>query len=104
MCLENTSNKATPATITIAASISSAGIMRSHPWANASIMVALAVITAAFVVITITFIGAMLYLNNPLEKVPDIEMPSSEEIKNMLALAELKNYGYIKMEILFLNQ
>ena len=42
---------------------------------SGSILVALAGITAAFVVITLTFIGAMLYLNNPLEKVPDIDMP-----------------------------
>lgn len=40
-----------------------------------SILMALAGITAAFVVISIAFIGAMLYLNNPLEKVPDIIMP-----------------------------
>ncbi len=42
---------------------------------SGSILMAMAGITAAFVVITLTFIGAMLYLNNPLEKVPDIEMP-----------------------------
>ncbi len=40
-----------------------------------SVLMALAGITAAFVVISIVFIGAMLYLNNPLEKVPDVLVP-----------------------------
>lgn len=48
---------------------------------SGSILMALAGITAAFVVITITFIGAMLYLNNPLEKVPDIVMPDLTGLK-----------------------
>ena len=42
---------------------------------GSSVVVALFGITAAFVVITIVFISAMLYLNNPLEKVPDVEVP-----------------------------
>ena len=42
---------------------------------------ALAGITTAFVVISVTFIGAMLYLNNPLEKVPDITMPDLTGLK-----------------------
>ncbi len=46
-----------------------------------SILMALAGITAAFVVISLTFIGAMLYLNNPLEKVPDITMPDLTGLK-----------------------
>lgn len=46
-----------------------------------SILMALAGITTAFVVISVTFIGAMLYLNNPLEKVPDITMPDLTGLK-----------------------
>ncbi len=42
---------------------------------SGSVLMALFGITAAFVVITVVFIGAMLYLNNPLEKVPDIMVP-----------------------------
>lgn len=46
-----------------------------------SVLMALAGITAAFVVISVTFICAMLYLNNPLEKVPDIVMPDLTGLK-----------------------
>ena len=44
-------------------------------------------ITAAFVILSAAFIGAMLYFNNPLEKVPDVVVPNLlslryEEIKD----------------------
>jgi serine/threonine protein kinase/beta-lactam-binding protein with PASTA domain len=45
------------------------------PSGGGSVIMALSGITAAFVVISALFIGAMLYLNNPLEKVPDIVVP-----------------------------
>lgn len=46
-----------------------------------SVLMALAGITAAFIVVSIAFIGAMLYLNNPLEKVPDITVPDFRGVK-----------------------
>ena len=48
---------------------------------SGSVLMALAGITAAFVVISIVFIGAMLYLNNPLEKVPDVQVPDFKGLK-----------------------
>lgn len=46
-----------------------------------SVLMALAGITAAFIVVSVAFIGAMLYLNNPLEKVPDITVPDFRGVK-----------------------
>ena len=40
------------------------------------ILTALFAITVAFVIISAVFIGAMLYFNNPLEKVPDVVVPT----------------------------
>lgn len=44
--------------------------------AGSPVIAAMFGITVAFVVITMIFIGAMLYFNNPLEKVPDVVVPS----------------------------
>jgi len=41
-----------------------------------SVLAALFGITVAFVIVSAVFIGAMLYFNNPLEKVPDVVVPS----------------------------
>ena len=65
---------------------------------HGSIMMALAGITAAFVVITLTFIGAMLYLNNPLEKVPDIEMPDFTG-KKYESLRKAEQYSNFTFEV-----
>ncbi len=59
-----------------------------------SIVMALAGITAAFVVITLVFIGSMLYLNNPLEKVPDIEMPDLTGMKYEAVKSSQKYQGF----------
>lgn len=64
-----------------------------------SVMMVLAGITAAFVVISMTFIFTMLYINNPLEKVPDTKVPdfiglsydavkSAPEYKNLQIVVE----------------
>ncbi|MEG2173864.1 MAG: Stk1 family PASTA domain-containing Ser/Thr kinase [Oscillospiraceae bacterium] len=48
---------------------------------GASVLAVLAGITAAFVVISMAFIGTMLYLNNPLEKVQDVKLPDLTGLK-----------------------
>ena len=63
-----------------------------------SILMALAGITAAFVVISLTFIGAMLYLNNPLEKVPDVIMPDLTGLKYD-ALKNAQEYAKFILEV-----
>lgn len=63
-----------------------------------SILMALAGITAAFVVISVAFIGAMLYLNNPLEKVPDITMPDLTGLKYD-AIKNAQEYSQFILEV-----
>lgn len=59
---------------------------------------ALAGITAAFVVISIVFIGAMLYLNNPLEKVPDVQVPDFKGLKYD-AVTKAEEYSSFTFEV-----
>ncbi|MBP1578269.1 MAG: Stk1 family PASTA domain-containing Ser/Thr kinase, partial [Oscillospiraceae bacterium] len=61
---------------------------------GASVVMMLAGITTAFVVITLVFIGSMLYLNNPLEKVPDIEMPDLTGLKYEAVKSSQKYQGF----------
>ncbi|WMJ83089.1 Stk1 family PASTA domain-containing Ser/Thr kinase [Oscillospiraceae bacterium LTW-04] len=63
-----------------------------------SILMALAGITAAFIVISVAFIGAMLYLNNPLEKVPDIMMPDLTGLKYD-AIKNAQEYSQFVLEV-----
>lgn len=63
-----------------------------------SILMALAGITAAFVVISVAFIGAMLYLNNPLEKVPDVVMPDLTGLKYD-AIKNAQEYARFILEV-----
>ncbi len=63
-----------------------------------SVLMALAGITAAFVVISLVFIGAMLYLNNPLEKVPDVQVPSFVGLKYD-ALTKAEEYSNFTFEV-----
>ncbi len=65
---------------------------------KSSILMALAGITAAFVVISVAFIGAMLYLNNPLEKVPDIMMPDLTGLKYD-AIKNAQEYSKFILEV-----
>ncbi len=65
---------------------------------KSSILMALAGITAAFVVISVAFIGAMLYLNNPLEKVPDIMMPDLTGLKYD-AIKNAQEYAKFILEV-----
>lgn len=61
-------------------------------------LMALAGITAAFVVISIVFIGAMLYLNNPLEKVPDVQVPDFKGLKYD-AVTKAEEYSSFTFEV-----
>ncbi|MEA5136945.1 MAG: Stk1 family PASTA domain-containing Ser/Thr kinase [Candidatus Fimivivens sp.] len=63
-----------------------------------SILMALAGITAAFIVISVVFIGAMLYLNNPLEKVPDVIMPDLTGLKYD-AIKNAQEYSKFVLEV-----
>lgn len=63
-----------------------------------SILMALAGITAAFIVISVAFIGAMLYLNNPLEKVPDVIMPDLTGLKYD-AIKNAQEYSKFVLEV-----
>ena len=65
---------------------------------QSSILMALAGITAAFVVISVAFIGAMLYLNNPLEKVPDVIMPDLTGLKYD-AIKNAQEYARFILEV-----
>ncbi|MFV0496553.1 MAG: Stk1 family PASTA domain-containing Ser/Thr kinase [Candidatus Fimivivens sp.] len=63
-----------------------------------SILMALAGITAAFIVISAAFICAMFYLNNPLEKVPDIVMPDLTGLKYD-AIKNAQEYSQFVLEV-----
>ncbi|MBC8575431.1 Stk1 family PASTA domain-containing Ser/Thr kinase [Yanshouia hominis] len=65
---------------------------------SGSVLMALAGITAAFVVISIVFIGAMLYLNNPLEKVPDVQVPDFKGLKYD-AVTKAEEYSSFTFEV-----
>lgn len=65
---------------------------------KSSILMALAGITAAFIVISVAFIGAMLYLNNPLEKVPDVIMPDLTGLKYD-AIKNAQEYSKFVLEV-----
>lgn len=71
--------------------------LRGEP-GGGSVIMALAGITAAFVVIAAVFIGAMLYLNNPLEKVPDVMVPDLRGLKYD-AVKNAPEYGGFVLEV-----
>lgn len=48
---------------------------------SSPILAAMFGVTVAFVVITIAFIGGMLFFNNPLEKVPDVIVPDLKSMR-----------------------
>ncbi len=62
------------------------------------VIAALFGITAAFVVITMVFVGAMLYFNNPLEKVPDVVVPKLDGLRYDEVRASAQ-YGDFTFEI-----